>query len=157
MILETAQWYEVSNRDPRVVSLYSRHYSSQTSRATISDWLRWGIAPNGHDVTMLTGDSLALFGWLKEDKPRRDGQIGVNCYVFRNESPHLSSNLIQSACTIAWRYWPNQRLWTYVNPSKVRTGSPSQGNPMPGKCYIKAGWEYEGDSQKGLMIFAIYP
>ncbi len=140
-----SMWFEVSNRDPRVVGLYSRHYSAIKNGSTIGDWLRHGISPPGQDVTMLTSESAALFGWLKQNV-RDDGQEGVQCYVFRNEGPMLSSNLIRDACDIAWRYWPGERLWTYVNPDFIQSVN-------PGYCFKKAGWELLPERSKaGLVI-----
>ncbi len=140
-------WFEVSNRDPRVVALYARHYSSKKSNKGVSDWLAHGISPNGRDVTMLTTDSLALWGWL-EQKIRDDHQEGIQCYVFRNESKILSSVLIHEAVVIAQRYWPHERLWTYVNPHEINSIN-------PGYCFKLAGWKHKGQSKTGLHILEL--
>jgi hypothetical protein len=79
---------------------------------------------------MLTADALALFVWRKFIC---EGQAGVNCAVFRNEGPTLSSDLIGQACEIAWRRWPGERLYTFVNPRRVRSTN-------PGYCFIRNGW-----------------
>ncbi|KKN78145.1 hypothetical protein LCGC14_0353720 [marine sediment metagenome] len=146
-MFEGYSWFEVSNRDPRVVHLYARHYSSKKNGKSIKDWLAHGISANGHDVTMLTSDSKALWGWL-EQQIRHDHQEGIQCYVFRNESNILSSVLINDAVAIAQEYWPSQRLWTYVNPYKI-------DSPNPGYCFKVAGWKHKGQSKGGLHILEL--
>ncbi len=98
---------------------------------------------------MLTEDGLALFVWRKFISD--DGQTGVNCAVFRNESPTLSSRLILDAETVAWTDWPGQRLYTYVDPNKIRSTN-------PGACFIAAGWRRCGVTKKrGLVILEKTP
>ncbi|MDQ3802518.1 MAG: hypothetical protein M3416_01485 [Acidobacteriota bacterium] len=93
---------------------------------------------------MLTPEADALFVWRKFISD--DGQEGVNCAVFRNEGDRLSSDLILEAERWAWAKWPGERLYTYVNPRKVRSAN-------PGYCFLKAGWRKSGESKKGLLIF----
>ncbi len=137
-------WFELSQCDPRAVGLYSRHYSSAKNGKTIRDWLQYGIGGPGQHMILLTTDGLALFGWIK-NLHRKDGQKGVNCFVFRNEGASLSSALIKEACELAWSRWHSERLWTYVNPSKI-------ASPNPGYCFKKAGWRFAGLSKGGLHI-----
>ena len=73
---------------------------------------------------------------------------GVNCSVFRNESNTLSSELIQEACDIAWLKWPGKRLFTFVNPQKIKSVN-------PGCCFKKAGWKSCGMSKAGLHILEL--
>ena len=79
-----------------------------------------------------------------------DYQEGVSCAIFRNEGYYLSSELIKKACILAWQKWPNERLYTYVNPRKVKSTN-------PGYCFLKAGWRRTGMSKGGLLIFEIFP
>jgi hypothetical protein len=125
------QWIRVSKRHPVAVSLYSRHYSSTNKEVSV--WLRYGITQPGESMTLLLDDETALFVWVK---PRytRSGETGVNCAVFRNECPdHSSSKLIVLACEIALTRWPGERLYTYVDETKISSTN-------PGFCFIKAGW-----------------
>lgn len=117
--IEDASWYEVSQADPRVVALYARHYSSKKNGKTRSDWLRLGISGPAETMTLLTTDGRAVFGWGKQEY-RADRETGVNCFVFRNEGPCLSSRLILEAESLAWRRWPSERLFTHVDPTAVR-------------------------------------
>ena len=91
----------------------------------------------------------ALFVWRKFISA--DGQQGVNCSVFRNESPIQSSLLIREACDFAWRRWPGERLYTYVKAEAVKSIN-------PGYCFIKAGWRKCGITKVNkLLIFEIMP
>ena len=91
----------------------------------------------------------AIFLWRLE-RFRQDQQEGVCCAVFRNEGAHLSSDLIQAAQALAWERWPNSRLFTFVDDSKIKSTN-------PGFCFQKAGWKKEGKTGKGLTVLAINP
>lgn len=73
------------------------------------------------------------------------GQVGINCAVFRNEGPALSSLLVRQADAIADHAWPDQRHYTYVGASAVRSQN-------PGCCFLAAGWLRCGQTKRGLMI-----
>lgn len=87
---------------------------------------------------MLTEQCDALWAWRKFISG--DGQIGVNCAIFRNESGVLSSTLIIEAEEIAWRRWPGERLFTYIAARSIRSTN-------PGCCYKKAGWKLCGETK----------
>lgn len=142
-------WFATSKRDGRVVGLYSRHYSAMKNKRTVPDWLKCGILGPGESMTLLTSNSDALFCWLKQ-QVRRDNQQGICCAVFRNESNHLSSELIVEATQLAWQRWPGERLFTYVDPTKVASTN-------PGFCFQMAGWKPCGKSTRGLWILETYP
>ena len=90
-------------------------------------------------MVLLTLDSLAVFAWRKFHN--QANQTGVNCAIFRNEGPYRSSALILEAEQLAWKRWPGERLYTYVNPRKVQS-------PNPGYCFKKAGWRFCGISKR---------
>jgi hypothetical protein len=73
------------------------------------------------------------------------GQLGINCAVFRNEGPALSSLLVRQADAIADHVWPGERHYTYVNPQSVRSTN-------PGYCFLAAGWRRCGRTKGGLLI-----
>lgn len=138
-------WFSASRRDPRVVDLYSRHYSAVKNNKTVSDWLAYGITAPGESIVLLTSDSLALFVWMKQ-KYVDNGQDGVNCAVFRNEGEIKSSELILAAEKIAWRRWPGERLYTYVDPKSISSAN-------PGYCFLIAGWtRIKETTSRGLRI-----
>ena len=74
----------------------------------------------------------ALFVWRKFKSA--DGQEGVNCSVFRRENGIKASEMIKAAMQKAWERWPGERLFTYVNPRKIKSQN-------PGACFLKAGWK----------------
>ena len=102
----------------------------------------------------VTGD--ALFIWRKFISD--DNQEGVNCAVFRNEGPLLSSLLILEAECLAWSRWPGERLYTYVWGAKVNSAN-------AGYCFKCAGWTNVRDALsrpmyskgKGLAILEKFP
>jgi hypothetical protein len=103
----------------------------------------------GQKMVLITPDALAMFVWRKFIS--MDHQNGVSCAVFRNEGPTLSSDLIQSAELLAWDRWPGERLYTYVDPAKVRH------KRDPGRCFLRAGWRHSGWSKGGLRILEHLP
>jgi hypothetical protein len=121
-----------------------RHYSSKKNR---HPKIRQFVGP-GEKLVLIGFLCAALFAWRKfiDDS----GQRGVNCSIFRNESSHRSSEMIREASQIAWTKWPGERLYTYVNPSEVRSGK-------PGWCFEKAGWRRCGETKGGLLIFECFP
>jgi|SRR5579884_2942698 len=121
-------WVEVKDGDTRARALFERHY---TSRQYTDGRRRTLFVGPGEKMVLLSTGCDALFVWRKFRS--MDGQVGVNCAVFRNESAVRSSVLIREACELAWRRWPGQRLYTYVNDRKVRSGN-------PGRCFKAAGW-----------------
>lgn len=151
MFAELGYWYATTQCDPRVVDLYSRHYSAAKNGKSRADWLSAGVVGPGEKMILLTSDSRALFVWRKV-MYRRDGQHGVECAVFRNEAPelYLSSALIREAVVLALRRWPHQRLFTYVNPRKIR-------GTNPGFCFKAAGWRVAGRSLTGLIVLEYDP
>lgn len=85
----------------------------------------------------------ALFVWRKFKSG--DGQIGVNCSVFRNESKVKSSDLILEAEQVALKRWPMERLYTYVNAKKIKSKN-------PGYCFIAAGWNRCGITKWNKLV-----
>lgn len=149
-------WYRVSGADPRAVALYSRHYSATKNGKGPQDWLRSGIMGSGEGFTLLTQQGDALFGWRHDLVPRLDKETGVNCTVFRNEGPLLSSDLIREADDLADAHWEGLRHFTYVDGTMVNSG-------LPGACFLAAGWRYVREhghrkrSQRGLLILERLP
>lgn len=91
----------------------------------------------------------ALFVWRRPEYTM-DNQAGVSCSVFRNEGPHLSSDMIREADQVAWERWPGDRHYTYVDPKRVKSRN-------PGWCFICAGWRRCGVTKKGLIVLERLP
>lgn len=145
-------WQPCKDGDARAFSLMRNHYSFQPytdgRRQNLSNRNRFLFVGPGQKMVLLGRDCRALFVWRKFiDK---SGQQGVNCAVFHNESEQLSSDLILEAEQLAWGFWPGERLYTYVNPRKIRSAN-------PGCCFKKAGWYKVGESSKGLHILEKLP
>lgn len=132
-------WATVPDADPRARALYLRHYSARRYRD--GRRRRKFVGPGEHMV-LLTGSGDALFVWRKFISD--SGQTGVNCAVFRNEGPVLSSELITAAMELAWVRWPGERLYTYVWDSKIRSGN-------PGYYFKMAGWRTIGRNKDGRL------
>jgi hypothetical protein len=91
----------------------------------------------------------ALFGW--RSSIRDDGQVGICCTIFRNESQHRSSDMIREAEVLAWGKWPGQRLFTHVDPSRVLSKN-------PGYCFRMAGWTKTTTvTTRGLIVWEKLP
>lgn len=138
MIIE-GHWIEVKDGDARAVAVYRRHYSCRNPKI---DYGRYGFSGKGESMVLLTLDCQALWCWRKVD-----GE-GVYCSVFHNESPVLSSELIQEADQLANTRWPGLRHYTHVNPRIVHGD---------GKCFKVAGWrKLEGRTKKlGLITLEL--
>ena len=139
-------WLRTNDRDRRALALYERHYSAYQYR---DGRQRWQFLGPGEKLVLLTAPADALCGWRRfiDDS----GQVGVNCAVFRNEGPVLSSTLIREACAWAWQRWPGQRFYTYVDPVRVRSSN-------PGCCFLAAGWRRCGVTRKrGLLVLELLP
>ena len=128
-------WVPVKQTHPGAVGLAHRHYSANP-KIPIRNKFMSGISGPGVSLVLLTTKCYALFGWQYQ-ATRDDGQEGVNCTIFRNESSILSSTLIEEACQLAWERWPGQRLFTFVADDKIRSVN-------PGYCFKSAGWKYCG-------------
>lgn len=157
-------WFSVRDTDPRLYSLYRRHYSTQhladapSRRALRSGGQIPSIAPFGDYIALLTADVSAGFLWVRAPGGVwQSGATGVSCAFFRNEGSIRSSDLIREACDLAWSRWPGSRLFTYVWDSKVKT-SEQKGRATAGWCYRKAGWKPCGRNADGrLTILEILP
>lgn len=138
-------WYEVKDGDKRALALMRRHYSWRGRL----NYIGTTFAGPGEKMVLLTPQCDALFIWRLE-RFRRDDQQGINCAVFRNESEYKSSFLIEKAQEIALERWPGQRLYTFVNPDKIKSTN-------PGYCFKLAGWKVCGKSKGGLIILEYMP
>lgn len=138
-------WWLTKDGDKDCLELYERHYSAY--RYADGRQRKLFVGP-GEKVVLRTERGDACFVWRKfiDDS----GQSGVNCAVFRNESPHRSSYLIRQADAIADCLWPDSRHYTYVNPKEVRSSN-------PGFCFLVAGWHRCGVTKSGLIVLERFP
>jgi hypothetical protein len=131
-LFDTA-WVEVRDGNPLALDLFRRHYSKLVYKDG-RDPKRF-VGP-GFRMVLLSTCGRALFVWKKFIS--KDGQEGLNCSIFRNESENLSSWLIKEAMLLAAERWPEERRYfTYVNPRKIKSVN-------PGYSFKQAGWNYCG-------------
>ena len=147
-LIASSTWEHVRDANPTALAMFHRHYSYKPYR----DGRRpvHFVGP-GEKMVLLTADARALFVWRKFISG--DGQQGVNCAVFRNEGSIMgrSSHLIEQAMREAWDRWPGERLYTYVNPRKIRSSN-------PGFCFLLAGWRRCGlTKHRRLLILEVRP
>jgi hypothetical protein len=121
-------WFYAKDGDEFCRAVFQRHYSFRRYKDGRDPKLFVGP---GVKIVLLTEIGDALFVWRKFQSD--DGQIGINCAVFRNESDVLSSALILDAETVAQARWPGERLYTYVNPRRIQSSN-------PGFCFKQSGW-----------------
>jgi hypothetical protein len=146
MLFDFGLWELTHDGDPRAFAIYKRHYSFYQ----YADGRRDDESYRNRNLFVGPGEKLvliregALFAWRKflDDS----GQQGVNCAVFRNESPVRASVLILAAEEWAAKKWPGERFYTYVNPKKVK-------GTCPGYCFRRARWKHCGETKGGLLIF----
>ncbi len=140
-------WRNAGDGYPPAAQMFRRHYSyhqyTDNRRDNPAYRNRNLICGPGEKMVLMTPANDALFVWRKfvDDS----GQTGVNCAVFRNESTYLASWLIQQAEQLAWQRWPNERLYTYVNPTAIKSRN-------PGYCYKMAGWQPCGETKINKLL-----
>lgn len=115
--------------DPEMAMLADRHYSRRTVGAR-------QFMYSGRKIVIRNTEGTILFGWMwGDDSMRMDGQTGYNCAIFRNESTRLSSEIILECEAIAIKRWGPNRMYTYINPVKIKSVN-------PGYCFKQAGWKF---------------
>jgi hypothetical protein len=140
-------WYVSYRADPRALPLAARHYNRRRPHSR-------QFVPPGRCIVLLTkhADALWVSSWQKYVRHAWPGAWVCSC--FRNESPHLSSELIHQAVAVTRFFWgppPPAGMVTFVNPDKVRK------KRHPGHCFRKAGWSPCGFTRSGLVVLHILP
>jgi len=126
----------VGKFDAESCFLADRHYSRQSVGGN-------QFMPPGRTMVLRDCAGLVVFGWLYQEK-RDDGQRGINCSIFRNESDRLSIEIILEAEEMAFAEWNERRLFTYIDPSKLATRKRRGAEYCPwppGRCFREAGWK----------------
>ena len=141
--LNASRWQVSRDGDLSANALYRRHYSAHIYKNKAPT----RFAGPGEKIVLILPECDGLFVWRKF-KPM-DGQEGINCAVFRNESKHKSSELILEAESFAVKKWGAFRSYTYVNSSKIKSSN-------PGFCFKVAGYKQCGKTKGGLLVFEKY-
>jgi len=152
-LFETGPWVTVKDGDPVAYRLHSRHYShtvyADGRRDDPTNRARRLIVGPGEKMVLITRQCDALFAW-RLSLFRADGETGLECTVFRNEGDTRSSHLIRAAEDEAVRRWTVDRMFTYVDPTRVKSTN-------PGCCFKAAGWRICGESKVGLLVMEKRP
>lgn len=135
----------VRDGDPTALKLADRHYSRDKNGNR--GYPRF-IGP-GRRLILLGIEGDWLFAW-RISQFRMDAQVGVECTIFRNEGPRLSSSIILECEAVADATFGALRKYTYVKPSAIRSTN-------PGCCFLYAGWMKVGMSISGLVLLAKEP
>lgn len=139
MTVERRFWIEAKDGNRLLYEMYRRHYSAKKNKRPK---IRQFVGP-GQKFVLAGMMCDALFAWRKfiDDS----GQQGVNCCVFRNESQHRSSDMILEAMEWAWDRWPDERLYTWIDPKEIRSTN-------PGYCFLCAGWRRVGKINGKVLL-----
>jgi hypothetical protein len=147
---EMTQPWQLSDRaDPVAKRLADRHYNRQTPESP-------QFVPPGRCLVLRTpeGDAFWITSWPIAEYVRHAWAGAWVCSAFRNESAHLSSDLIRAACAAslaAFGFPPTLGMVTFVNRDKVRR------KRDPGRCFLRAGFEYAGETKGGLVSLRLDP
>jgi hypothetical protein len=144
-------WIEGRDGDPGLIALYNRHYSAYKYA---DGRVRTRCVGPGQRLVLTTLTYNAACVWRKFRS--QDAQYGINCAIFRNEGvidqdgkPVQSSTLLREAMVLAFKRWPGQRLYTYVNPRAIKSAN-------PGYCFKVCGWRQIGITKKRHYIILEY-
>lgn len=135
-------WVPTHGGDPGAKKIHDRHYSKYYYADGRYSPKFTGV---GEHLVLVLPDYTALFVWCRNTIKRMDGQEGICCTVFRNESPFLSSELILEAEQWAWDKWEEPRMFTHINPHKIKSQN-------PGYCFKMAGWRVCGKTKVNKLI-----
>lgn len=134
-------WIPTRDGTPDLLALYERHYSAYQYK---DGRIRHKCVGPGQYIALTTLVYDAGFIWRKFRS--MDNQQGINCSFFRNETTNYptgdlrrlkSSDLLLEAMEYAFARWPNERLFTYVKPSAIKSVN-------PGYCFKVCGWTFCG-------------
>jgi hypothetical protein len=144
-------YWRLSDRaDVTVLPLADRHYNRQKPGTP-------QFVPPGRCLVLATADQGALWvtSWpLPQYVKHRWPGAWVNS-LFRRENGPLPSVLIREAVAATMWYWPEVPelgMVTFIDRDKVRPRRAGYG-----KCYLKAGFEPDGETKGGLLAFRLRP
>lgn len=143
------RWIRSHRADPDVLPLADRHYNRQKIGAP-------QFAPPGRCLVLKTAelDAFWITSWPFAQFVRHAWAGAWVCSAFRNESAHLSSDLIREAvaATVAeYGAAPELGMITFVDTTKTRK------KRDPGRCYLRAGFRPAGHTKGGLVALQLLP
>lgn len=143
-------WYLTDKGDPDCRRLADRHYTRQTPGSP--HWCR-----PGHNLVLWA--PAAVFVWWVPAREvgasRMDHIDAVECTIFRNESPALSSDMVRDAvaCVLNWEHVrPGDMVVTAVGGAA--TARRRSRRALPGQCFRMAGWaEWDHKSTNAALTW----
>ena len=146
-------WIEVRDGNETARAIFDQHYSRRRYADGRKPKL---IVGPGEKLLLVSAAADALCAWRKERR-RADGQLGVNCAIFRRVDGDVASAMLADAMHLAWKRWPGERLFTFVDPYFVRP-TIRAGRPTWGHCFYQAGWRFCGiTKRKRLHVLEYLP
>ena len=143
------RWQLSDRADPLVVPLADRHYNRQKVGSP-------QFVPPGRCVVLRTSEADAFWitSWPFAEYVRHSWPGAWVCSAFRNESAHLSSDLIREAVSATIALYgspPPLGIVTFVDAAKTRR------KRDPGRCFRRAGFEHVGFTKGGLYALQLLP
>jgi hypothetical protein len=142
-------WHLSHRADRRALPIADRHYNRQKIGTP-------QFVPPGRCLVLLTKDADALWvsSWPFAEYVKHEWAGAWMCSCFRNESLHLSSELIRQAVAVTrwkWPLVPPLGMVTFVDPTKVRRKRDF------GRCYLRAGFVNVGKTKGDLVALQLSP
>jgi hypothetical protein len=155
-------WTISHKADPEVRPLADRHYNRQKIGSP-------QFVPPGRALVLKSHDRRAFWitSWPFAEYVRHEWPGAWVCSAFRNEGAEvdgsrvLASEMIRQALACTLSHWPRPpsvpadggpcAMVTFVDASKVKRSR------QPGRCYLKAGFRYIGQTKGGLLALGIGP
>lgn len=145
--MNARHWEESWRADPRAAAIADRHYNRQKIGS------KQFVPPGRCQVFRIDDEALWITSWpFAEYVKHAWAGAWVNS-CFRNESDHLSSELITEAVALTRGKWdpPPLGIVSFVDASKVKR------KRDPGRCYRRAGWDHVGFTKAGLWVYQQLP
>lgn len=147
--INARRWQLSDRADPRAVAVADRHYNRQAIGSP-------QFVPPGRCVVLRTPEANALWvtSWPFAEYVKHAWPGAWVCSIFRNESPHLASELIREAVAATLHVWPKAPslgMVTFVDRDKTRR------KRDPGRCFRRAGFEVCGETKGGLVALQLLP
>ena len=145
------RWQVSFRADPLARQLADRHYNRQTVGAP-------QFVPPGRCLVLRTpnADAFWVSSWPFGAFVKHDWPGAWICSAFRNESDHLSSDLIRDALAATvwtWPAIPALGMVTFIDADKVRK------KRDPGRCFRRAGFipAIPSHTKGGLVALQLLP
>lgn len=144
------RWQLSDRADPATAQIADRHYNRQKPGSP-------QFVPPGRCVVLRTpeADAFWITSWPFAEYVKHDWAGAWVCSAFRNESEHLSSELVREALAATLFIWPKPPqlgMITFVDPLKTRR------KRDPGRCFRRAGFKVVGRTKSaGLVALQLLP